>query len=192
MTSGLGIDKLLEWIEKILWWLIPWVIIDHYSRGICLRFGKPRKNPLFVLVFHLIWAIGIEEVLDVNVKPDGWQIQEQSLTLKDGTQISLSYVIVWTIPDPVQLILEVEDKVTVHSSIQGYVQEFLSAYNWAELQELRAWAAESGKRHGIRERLTRYAHAQTRHWSGVEVQDILIRDFVLTSLKDGVIRVMSS
>lgn len=190
MTSGLGIDKLLEWVEKIWEWLLPFFVIDHYERGVVLRFGHYVRT--VGPGFHWRWPVGIEDYIYENVKPDGWTSLDQSITLKDGVQVTFTSVIVWVIHDVKQLLLEVEDKETVLMVIQGCVQEWLQRYTWEELKTMRAWAAESGKRYGLREKLTKHVNEEVQDWSGVTVKDVLLRDFALTSLKDGVIRVLKS
>ena len=137
-----------------------------------------------------MWPLGIEETFAENIKPDGLESANQSITLKDSTQLTLSYTIVWVIKDVKKLILEVEDKETIYSSIQGYVQEYLHYHTWDEILELVAWAAERSNRHGLREKIIKHVNDEVGNWTGVEVKDILIRDFTTTSLKDGVVRII--
>ena len=188
MTSGLGIDKLLEWIEKIWLWLIPWVVVDHYEQAVVLRFGNFAR--VLTPGFHLVWPVGVEDIITENIKPDGLETDAQSITLKDGNQITISYVILWEISDIKQLILEVEDKETVQAAMQGYVQEYLRRYSLSELRKDQEWAAGRTNRHGLREKLTKHVREEVIEWSGVYVRDILIRDFVITSFKDGVLRLI--
>jgi regulator of protease activity HflC (stomatin/prohibitin superfamily) len=186
MTAGLGIDRLIDLLIDTFWWFVPFYVIRHYERGVVLRFGKFSRE--VGPGFHWMWPLGMEEVINENIKPDGFYSGPISCTLKDGTFITLSYAIVWEIKDVTKLLLEVEDKETIYASMSGYVQEWFSKRSLEDISKIRQWSAESGKRHGIREQLTKFVNAELTDWTGVVVDDILLRDFVVTSLKDGLIR----
>lgn len=189
MTAGLGIDKLLEWIEKIWEWLIPFVVVNHYEETVVLRFGKFSR--ILHPGFHFIFPFGIEAVFAENIKPDGFDSVPITIALRDNKAVSLSFTIIWEIVDVKQLILEVEDKATVLSGIVGYVQEWFSKHSLEELSLIRNRNAECGKFHGIREKLIRHVNSELE-WSGVRVTDVLLRDFAVTSLRDGVVRVLTN
>lgn len=188
-TAGIGVDKLLEWIEKIWEWLIPFVVVNHYEQSIVLRFGKFSR--ILHPGFHFMFPFGIEDVLTENIKPDGYDASPITIALRDSRVVSISFTIIWEVVDVKQLLLEVEDKPTVLSAIVGYVQEWFSKHSLEELSLIRNRNAECGKFHGIREKLIKHVNGEL-DWAGVRVADLLLRDFAVTSLRDGVIRMIES
>lgn len=189
MTAGLGIDRLLDILIECFWWFIPFTVINHYEQAVVLQFGKFSR--LLHPGFHFIIPFGIEEVITENIKPDGYDAAPITIVLRDGTSVSVSFVIIWEVTDVKQLVLEVEDKPTVLSGIVGYVQEWFSKHSLEELSLIRNRNAECGKYHGIREKLIKHVNGELE-WAGVKVTDLLLRDFAVTSLRDGVVRVISN
>lgn len=183
-----GINKLIDILVEFFWWFVPFTVIDHFEEGVVLRFGHFQRT--LKPGFHWMWPLGIEEAFSENVKPDGTYTVAQAITLKDGTTLSLALILVWEITNIKQLILEVEDKETVFTWAIGHIEDYLHRLTWPEVLEKRAWAAESGKRHGISEKLTKYVNDLLEVDTGVHFRDIKIRDFTITGLKNGVIRVL--
>jgi len=188
MTSGLGIDRLIDLFIDLFWWFVPFFVLNQYEEGVVLRFGRfsRRVKP----GFHWIIPLGVEEAISVNVKPDGWATDAQSITLKCGTQVTFSLVFLWEVLDPVTLLLEVEDKDTVINEAMGITQQFLHQYTWTELIELRKWASESGKRHGVEARLTKHINDEMQNWTGVNFIHVTLKDLSNTSFRDGIWRMM--
>jgi regulator of protease activity HflC (stomatin/prohibitin superfamily) len=183
-----GINKLLDIIIEFFWWFVPFVVVDHFERGVVLRFG--RFNRVLEPGFHWIWPFAIEEVLSENIKPDGTYTVSQAITLKDGTSLALTLIFIWEITDIKKLLLEIEDKETVLTWAIGHVEDFIHRLDQSELIKLRAWAAESGKRHGISEKLRRYVNELLEEDTGIHFTDIKIRDLAITGIKTGVVRVI--
>ncbi len=183
-----GINKLIDILVECFWWFVPFTVISHFERGLVLRFGKFSRllNP----GFHFIWPLGIEDVLSENIKPDGSYTVSQAVTLKDGTSLALTMIFIWEITDIKKLLLEIEDKETVLTWALGHIEDYIHRLNWQELIELRAWAAESGKRHGISEKFRRHVNEMLETDTGVHFTDIKIRDLAITGLKNGVFRVV--
>jgi regulator of protease activity HflC (stomatin/prohibitin superfamily) len=186
MTPGL--TKLIEVFLEIWWWFIPWRICNHYERGVVLRFGNFQRE----ISAGWVWIIpfGIEDVLKQNVKPDGYFTKNQTVMLTDGTQISVSSVVIWEVTDAKRLLLEVEDIDTVLNATLGYIADFLGAFSFKELQNLREYASESGKRHGVREKLLKYINGELESWAGVRIYDVRLADLAVTGMKHGTLRVM--
>jgi regulator of protease activity HflC (stomatin/prohibitin superfamily) len=183
-----GINKLIDILVECFWWFVPFTVIDHFEEGVVLRFGKFSR--ILKPGFHWMWPLGIEEAFSENIKPDGSYTVTQALTLKDGTSLSITMVFIWEIVNIKQLILEIEDKETALTWALGTVEEFLYKLTWAELVEMRAWAAASGKRHGISEKLAKHVNGLLQEDTGVRFVDIKIRDFTITGLKTGVLRIL--
>jgi len=184
----LGINKLIDLLVEFFWWFVPCTVIDHFERAVVLRFG--RFNRVLEPGFHWMWPLGIEEVLSENIKPDGSYTVSQAITLKDGTSLALTLIFIWEITDIQKLLLEIEDKETVLTWALGHVEDFIHRLDWSELIELRAWAAESGKRHGVSEKMRRHVNDMLEEDTGVYFTDIKIRDLAITGMKNGVFRVI--
>lgn len=185
-----GINKLIDIILEFFWWFIPFTIVNHFEEGVVLRFGKFSR--VLKAGFHWIWPFGIEEVLTENVKPDGSYTATQAITLKDGTSLAVTVIMVWEIKDVKQLILEIEDKDTVLTWAMGSIEDFLHKVTWEELLKTRAWAAENAKRHGLAEKLIKHVNDIHEEETGVHFRDIRIKDFTITGLRNGTFRILGS
>jgi regulator of protease activity HflC (stomatin/prohibitin superfamily) len=183
-----GINKLIDLLVEFIWWFVPCTVIDHFERGVVLRFGK--FNRVLEPGFHWMWPFGVEQVLSENVKPDGSYTVSQAVTLKDGTSLALTLIFIWEIVDIKKLLLEIEDKETVLTWALGHVEDFIHRLDWSELIKLRAWAAESGKRHGISEKFRRHINDMLEEDTGVHFADIKIRDLAITGTRNGVFRIV--
>jgi regulator of protease activity HflC (stomatin/prohibitin superfamily) len=186
MTAGLGIDRLIDLLIDCFWWFVPFFVISHYERGVVLRFGKFAREA--GPGFHWLLPLGIEEAIREHVKPDGWNMIPMTITLPDGVTVTISCVMIWEITDPKTLMLEVEDRETIASAVAGYIQDWFSKWTWPELQAFRKKAAESGRRHGVREKLVNHVNNELTDWTGVTVNDVLIHNLAKHSLKEGTIR----
>jgi regulator of protease activity HflC (stomatin/prohibitin superfamily) len=186
MTTGLA--KLVDILVDCFWWFVPFTVCDHYERGVVLRFGKFNR----LICPGLIWMypFGIEEVMVQNIKPDGYFTKNQTIMLTDGIQISVSSIVLWEVVDVKQLLLEVEDLDTVLNAVLGYIADFLGDMSYVELQKLRQWASESGKRDGVRKKLIKQINGELEPWAGIKLKDLRLSDFAATGMKHGTLRIM--
>jgi regulator of protease activity HflC (stomatin/prohibitin superfamily) len=176
-----GINKLIDLLVQFFWWFVPCKVINHFEAGVVLRFGRYART--LYGGFHWIWPFGIEEVFSLNTKPDGGLMKTQVITLKDGTSLAVTIITVWEVTDIKQLILEIEDKETVLTWALGTIEDFIQRYTWDELMNMRKWAADSGKRYGLAEKLLKHVNDVHEKNTGVHFTDIRIRDFCMTGLQ---------
>lgn len=133
------VEKLLEYLGHVWHFLVPFVIVDEYQRGIVLRLGKFHRK----LEPGLHWVIpaGIEQPLTHSVVPSTHHLSPQSLTTGDGKNAVLQVVVTWRCHDIRKMLLEVEAVDNAMSdSVYGVVAEYVAKTTWADLSKADALA----------------------------------------------------
>lgn len=126
------LDKLVDIALAFGQNLIPCTVVDHYEKGVMLRFGKFRK--VCEPGFH--WkAPFIDKVLTQTVVPTTMNLGSQSLTTLDGKTVVVAAVVKYKITDIETLLLEVYDAVdAIGDMTQAIIKECVMQKNWADLQ----------------------------------------------------------
>lgn len=124
------IEQLLQALLGAWHWLVPWVVIAEYERGVRLRLGR---NPVELEPgLRWIWPFGIDQVWIDNVVPTTDRIPPQSLTTRDGIAVVLGVVITWRIHDIVKFITQVEGRETVIADCTaGIVADHVARADWS-------------------------------------------------------------
>lgn len=126
-------DKIFEVLAGIWDKLVPFEVINHYDRGVRLRFGKPRG----VLEPGFHWKIPLIDQIDSHmVKTTTLNLPEQSLTTKDNQQIVIKVALKYEVKDVQQLLLEVSGPVDALSDMAcGIVRNKIIIREWKDCQE---------------------------------------------------------
>lgn len=166
------IDKLIEFIISVLEIFKCWEIIDHYDRGVRLRFGKQHKGELDPGL-HWKWPFYIDSILTIMVKATTMPLKEQTVTTLDGTVVVVKAVIKYEIKDAVKILLEVNDAVdAVADMTQGIIREQIIERNYDTCNN-----TEFGKE------ITMKARREAEKW-GVKIQSVTLTDFgKMTSIR---------
>jgi regulator of protease activity HflC (stomatin/prohibitin superfamily) len=185
MTAGLGIDRLLDFLFSLLYLFKCWYVVNPYSEIIILTLGKTRrKKPVKGPGIHFILPFELEEVLEDNVVPTDLGCRAVAMTLKDGTQLYIEISGRWKIIDMIKFNLENEDADSLIENVAGMAQEYLYQFTWDELMEVGMRG-----RGGLTSKLRTYCNQELREW-GAELDRLYIYQFIRTSLKDGVVKIL--
>jgi regulator of protease activity HflC (stomatin/prohibitin superfamily) len=145
-------DKLIEWLKDIIGLFQFWVVLRPYERAIRYRLGRwiaeLGPGP------HLIFPFNIDEVVVENIVPEGVNLGLQSVTLKDGTPLSVDVEVMFRITNVDHFLNNIEDASAImHTMLQGIIQRTLFQHTWEELLTQRAQAAEDGRKYSLEKRL---------------------------------------
>lgn len=128
---------MFDWIKDILkelWhYLIPFVVIYQYERGVRLRFGINAK--LLKPGFHFKIPL-IDDVIKCNVENETKTTWAIHVTTIDERTVTSTPVIKYKIIDAVKWITEANDASTnLHDITRGVVADCLTEVTWSECKE---------------------------------------------------------
>lgn len=156
------LDKILEFALSLIKDILPFSIIQEWSEGVFLRFGKFNRivksgiRPKIPFVDVLYDAVIITRTVNVPT---------QSLTTKDGKQIVTKAVVKYHIFDIKSFTLEIYDaKDAILDTTQAIIKEQISEREWEECTD-----KEIDKRIAIKLR------AEVRKW-GIEIEKVTLTD----------------
>lgn len=155
------LDTLLHALAGAWRWLVPWVVVPHYDRGVLLRLGHMHREVGPGL--HWIIPFGVDALLSTNVVTASTTLPPQSLTTRDDVEVVLAAAVAWKVRDVARFLLEVEGSETVlRDSACGILADAVRAAEWADVKAP-GFAASCHK--AIRKRAFRF---------GVEVEDVAL------------------
>jgi len=126
-------DKIFEFIASIWEWLIPWVVLDEYEAGVVLQLGKYRRT--IGPGFWFICPFGIDKVKYDTVVRQTSYLDVQSLTSKDGKNVTISGIVVFTISDIKKFLLEIDDGETDMTNIvYGIITDTVENTDWKDIR----------------------------------------------------------
>lgn len=180
-------NKLAELIKEFFHLFKFWTVVNVFEEVVILRLGQ--FNRVLKPGIHWMAPFKIEVDFNDNVKPRMLDLANQSITLKDGTQITLDLSVLWSIFDLKTFVCEVEDADTALGGIMGIAQEHLFQYRWEELVEFRSRAAENKRFNNLPQALRTEFNKFTEDF-GVSIKEVFINTLSRTSLEQGVIRIL--
>lgn len=127
-------DKIIDVLLQCFDFLIPFTVMDQFERGVILRFGKLHRE--IGPGFHWHWPLAIERCLFDNVVDRTVNLGSQSLTTRDGRNVTVSGVITARIRDIKKALLEVEGfDDALKDSCYGAIAVAVSSHTWEEIQQ---------------------------------------------------------
>lgn len=160
------LDKLIDVLLAIWKGALPFVVIDHFRRGVVLRFGRYHRT--LEPGFHWMWPLA-EECMGDNVVTRTEKLSEQTLTTKDGTEITFRLVVTANITDIFKSILGVEGvDDALNDSCCGTVSQMVIAHDWANIRSPE-----------FLKLLTRQCHLRARRY-GWEITEVAWSDLTVT------------
>jgi regulator of protease activity HflC (stomatin/prohibitin superfamily) len=156
MTAG--VDKLVAVLIGCIRVFQFWTVIDHYERGVLLRFGKFTR--LLEPGLHWVFPMYIDKPLSDNVVTRTKDLPQQILVTQDQRTVAVTAVVTCHIIDIKKSLLEVEsvDDALV-DTCSACVGRHVTTNPWATL-------------HGDDEvRLTRAARNHARAY-GIEIERV--------------------
>ena len=127
----MGIAEFFKWLfEQFQDYILPFIIIPVYERGVRLRVGK---NPT-VLSAGWHWKIPfLDHVHTCIITIDTMATHAVHLTTKDNKTITVTPVIEFEIEDALKWIIYTNDAITnLHDLARGEVADYLSDTNWED------------------------------------------------------------
>ncbi len=126
-------DRLFDFISDVWEWLIPWVVIDQYEKGVVLRLGKFNRviNP----GLNFMLPLGIEECKYETVVRQTSYLDVQSLTTKDGKSVSLGGIVIYLISDIRKFLLDIDEgENDMNNIVYGIISDTAEATKWDEIR----------------------------------------------------------
>ena len=159
------LDKLIDIVLQFISDIVPFVVIDHYDRGVRLRFGIPKTE--LEPGFH--WKIPFaDQILTQMVKAKTINLSEQTITTKDGKSIVVKGVIKYEVSDVSTLLLEVNDATdALADMVQGIIRDKIISKNWEECND----SSLVGE-------ISRAAKSEAKRW-GLSILQITLTDLAL-------------
>jgi regulator of protease activity HflC (stomatin/prohibitin superfamily) len=156
-------DRLIDFLLSVWDQLIPFEVIDHYNRGVRLRFGKTKGG---VLEAGLHWKIPfVDRILQQMIKMKTLSLSEQTITTKDGTSIVVRAVVKYEVNNVITLILEVNDPIdAIADMTKGIIRKTFISKNWDECNDPE-----------IEKEIAKKARAEAKQW-GIAIIEITLTD----------------
>ena len=179
VTSATG--KLVDLLINFLGLFKFWVVLDEYQQGVKLTLGRPRGGRKAVLGpgFHLIWPLGIDQVIEDNVVPASLDLPVQTVSLNDGTTISIQCSLVWSISDIYTFELKVEGAEALLQNVAGIVKQWLSDSSCDDVFNS-----------DLEQHLLAFIHNELPDW-GAEIEEVYVNTLTCTGLREGIIRMIN-
>lgn len=160
-------EKLFELLAAWINYLLPWAVLGDDECGLIRRIGKYHRNMKHGLNWK--WPV-LEVAMQVTSARESAVLREQTLTTKDGAQVTLRAVITYWIVDPKKYILECDSGQSVVNDVGcGVIADVIP--------ELTADEILLGER--VTEVLFRKVRARAKKW-GVDVDYFGLVDRVKT------------
>lgn len=115
--------------------LLPFFVLNEYEHGIVLRFGKFHKS----IESGFIWKIPfVDEIMHCRNSVTTMSTKNQTLTTKDGEQITIESIVKYKIFNAKKYLLEVDDAIDAINDItQGKIKQLVNTKDWNEIRELK-------------------------------------------------------
>jgi regulator of protease activity HflC (stomatin/prohibitin superfamily) len=128
------LDKLIDLLVQFVELGQIFFYVDHYNKAVVLRFGKYHRTvgpgP------HWMLPLGVEEIMDVNVKPEPQYLDTQSVHTKDEYLVNVGVGYTIRVTEPRTFLLEYEETdQAIALLISGLVYEALRASTWKEVHD---------------------------------------------------------
>jgi regulator of protease activity HflC (stomatin/prohibitin superfamily) len=130
----MGFVDFFKWIwEQFEHYILPFIIIRIYERGVLLTFGKSPKqlNPGLRLKIPFI-----QEIYTEIITPDTLQGGCVHVTTADGKTILVSPIIEYIINDVIKWVVETnEARTNLHDILRSITADYLTDTTWDECKK---------------------------------------------------------
>lgn len=153
------IDILVEFVELFQ----CFIYVDHYDQAVILRAGKYNRTVSPGIRFIL--PFGIEDAIDINIKPEPQYLDTQTLTTSDGYIVHIQVGYSLRVTDPKTFLLEYEDTDDlIGMAISDMVAKKVLKSPYAKLQD-GTW------KRGLLSAATKKAHTM-----GAAIDELFVQD----------------
>ena len=126
-------------LSTVVHWFQICTFIDPWEEGILVRHGKFKRcvgadrHLIQGVAWHLPFAL--DEITVTNVRPTALELDEQTITTRDGKTFVCRGVMMWSIFDVKKSMLDVEDAQESLGDISvGVIQESGEQKDWEYIQ----------------------------------------------------------
>ncbi len=120
-------------LSTVIHWFQICTFIDPWEEGILVRRGKFNRVVRGGVVWHQ--PFGQDEILVTNVRPTALELDEQTVTTRDGYTLVCRGVLMWGIFDVKKSMLDVENAQESLGDISvGVLQESIEQQDWVYIQ----------------------------------------------------------
>lgn len=133
-------DRFFDLVSSIWQWLVPFIVVRSYERGVLLWLGNPTRdleptNGLWGTGLHLVAPFGIHTHVLTTVVTDMEVLDPQPLTTKDGIAITLQAALTYRVKDVRKLLLETEDRErALHDTATGLIASEVAQADWDDVR----------------------------------------------------------
>jgi regulator of protease activity HflC (stomatin/prohibitin superfamily) len=164
-------DKLLDLLISFGERVLPFEVINHYDRGVRLRFGKAvskdGKPTILDPGLHWKWPF-IDDINSHMVKATTMDLKEQTITTKDDKSIVVRGVVKYEIDDVATLLLEVDTPTAAVADMSmGILRDTLIGKNWDECNDP-----------DLSKEITSKIKREAKKW-GIDVKAVTLTDLAL-------------
>jgi regulator of protease activity HflC (stomatin/prohibitin superfamily) len=165
-------DKLIDLIISFGQDLLPVEVINHYDRGVRLRFGRAvcddsGKPIILEPGLHWKWPF-IDNINSHMVKVTTMDLKEQTVTTKDGQSIVVRGVLKYEVDDVAQLLLEVDSPAAAVADMSmGILRDTFIEKNWDECNDP-----------DLPKQITTKIKRESKKW-GIDVKAVTLTDLAI-------------
>jgi regulator of protease activity HflC (stomatin/prohibitin superfamily) len=126
-------DRLWELIQWLVEFVVPFVILFPYERGLLIRLGKYKRE--LGPGFHWVLPCHMDTVLHESVVARTEHLAGLSTTTADGKSVGFDAIVTYRISNLEKALLEVSDlKDAIADTVAGQLGTTLSESNWASIR----------------------------------------------------------
>lgn len=133
------LDKLIDVLTQIWEKLLPFEVINHYDRGVRLRYGRAVMNGESVRILGpgLHWKIPfVDDINSHMVKMTTMDLTEQTITTKDRQSVVVRGVLKYEVSDVATVLLETDGPAAAVADISmGLIKDAFAEKNWEDCND---------------------------------------------------------
>lgn len=171
------IESLISFLKETWEFFFPLMVVKEFEGGVILRWGlyhrDAKKGRNWIIPFK------IEEVLTVNICPNGVDGPFQSAVTMDGTPVTVRATAIYKVHDVKVFLLEIENAASVLEDALG--GSIAHCVHTSTLEEVNSVDFTEKVRKVARKRSWKY---------GVEILTIQFKTITPTSLRSGVLHLL--
>ena len=153
-------------LSTVVHWFQICTFIDPWEEGILVRRGKFKRVVTCGVAWHL--PFGQDDITTTNIRPTALELDEQTVTTRDGLTVVCRGVLMWDIFDVKKSMLDVEDAQESLGDISvGVIQESAEQQDWEYIQSS-----------DFRKDVLRAIQKQARSW-GIGARKFKFQDLAL-------------
>ena len=125
-------SQLFTYLVKFIQLAQVWCYIDEFEKAVVLRAGRYKRT--IGPGAHLLWPLGVEDRITVNVKPEPVYIDNQSAHCKGEWLMNFQVGMVFRVTNPKKYLVDNEDtEDLIKMLVADLVRRTVQSSTWAEV-----------------------------------------------------------